>query len=52
VLFKMNVELDWFETQAMHRSYTWEKAPGDTTEMAEGAKRAVAGDAGASRPRE
>ncbi len=30
VLFKMNVELDWFETHAMNRPYTWEKAPADT----------------------
>jgi dipeptidyl aminopeptidase/acylaminoacyl peptidase len=29
VLFKMNVELDWFETQAMKRAYTWEKAPSE-----------------------
>ncbi len=28
VLFKMNVELDWFEKYAMNRPYTWEKAPG------------------------
>jgi dipeptidyl aminopeptidase/acylaminoacyl peptidase len=28
-LFKMNVELDWFERHAMNRPYTWEKAPGD-----------------------
>ena len=27
VLFKMNAELEWFETQAMKRTYTWEKAP-------------------------
>jgi dipeptidyl aminopeptidase/acylaminoacyl peptidase len=27
VLFKMNVELDWFEKYAMNRQYTWEKAP-------------------------
>jgi dipeptidyl aminopeptidase/acylaminoacyl peptidase len=27
-LFKMNVELEWFEKHAMKRSYTWEKAPG------------------------
>lgn len=27
VLFKMNVELDWFEKYAMNRGYTWEKAP-------------------------
>jgi dipeptidyl aminopeptidase/acylaminoacyl peptidase len=26
VLFKMNVELDWFEKYAMNRTYTWEKA--------------------------
>jgi dipeptidyl aminopeptidase/acylaminoacyl peptidase len=29
VLFKMNVELGWFEKYAMGRTYTWEKAPGD-----------------------
>ena len=28
-LFKVNVELDWFEKHAMGREYTWEKAPGD-----------------------
>jgi len=28
VLFKMNVELDWFEKYAMNRTYVWEKAPG------------------------
>jgi dipeptidyl aminopeptidase/acylaminoacyl peptidase len=27
VLFKMNVELDWFEKYAMNRPYTWEQAP-------------------------
>lgn len=27
-LYKVNVELDWFEKYAMGRSYTWEKAPG------------------------
>ncbi|HTS24267.1 MAG TPA: S9 family peptidase [Bryobacteraceae bacterium] len=27
VLFKMNVELDWFEKYAMNRQYAWEKAP-------------------------
>ncbi len=27
VLFKMNVELDWFEKYAMGRAYSWEKAP-------------------------
>jgi dipeptidyl aminopeptidase/acylaminoacyl peptidase len=28
-LFKMNVELEWFEKYATHRPYTWEKAPGE-----------------------
>ncbi len=28
-LFKVNVELDWFEEHAMGREYTWEKAPTD-----------------------
>ena len=28
-LFKMNVELDWFERHALGREYTWEKAPAD-----------------------
>lgn len=28
-LFKMNVELAWFEKHVMGREYTWEKAPGD-----------------------
>jgi dipeptidyl aminopeptidase/acylaminoacyl peptidase len=28
-LFKMNVELEWFEKYAMRRAYTWEKAPGE-----------------------
>jgi dipeptidyl aminopeptidase/acylaminoacyl peptidase len=28
-LFKMNVELDWFEKHATKRPYVWEKAPGD-----------------------
>jgi len=27
-LFKMNVELEWFERHAMMRDYEWEKAPG------------------------
>jgi hypothetical protein len=26
-LFKMNVELEWFEKYAMGRPYQWEKAP-------------------------
>ncbi len=28
-LFKMNVELDWFEKYATKRAYVWQKAPGD-----------------------
>ncbi len=28
-LFKVNVELEWFEKHAMGRPYTWERAPGD-----------------------
>ena len=28
-LFKVNVELDWFEKHVTKRPYTWEKAPGD-----------------------
>ncbi len=28
-LFKVNVELDWFERWVMERDYTWEIAPGD-----------------------
>jgi len=28
-LFKVNVELDWFEKYATKRPYVWEKAPGD-----------------------
>jgi len=32
-LFKMNVELDWFERYVTKRDYTWERAPGtDETE--------------------
>jgi dipeptidyl aminopeptidase/acylaminoacyl peptidase len=31
-LFKMNVELGWFEKYAMAREYVWEKAPADTTD--------------------
>jgi dipeptidyl aminopeptidase/acylaminoacyl peptidase len=26
-LFKVNVELDWFEKYCMNRDYTWETAP-------------------------
>jgi dipeptidyl aminopeptidase/acylaminoacyl peptidase len=32
-LFKMNVELEWFEKYATHRPYTWEKAPGDKNDV-------------------
>ena len=28
-LFKINAELEWFETHVMHRPYTWSVAPGD-----------------------
>ena len=28
-LFKMNVEIEWFEKYATKRPFTWEKAPGD-----------------------
>jgi dipeptidyl aminopeptidase/acylaminoacyl peptidase len=28
-LFKVNVELEWFEKHALQREYTWEKAPED-----------------------
>ncbi len=31
-LYKMNVELDWFETHATKRPYVWEKAPADEKE--------------------
>jgi dipeptidyl aminopeptidase/acylaminoacyl peptidase len=36
-LFKVNVELDWFEKHALGREYTWEKAPSEDGE-AEGEK--------------
>lgn len=44
VLFKMNVELEWFEKYAMNRPYTREKAPGEpektkTTETAQPAEK-------------
>jgi len=32
-LFKMNVELEWFEKYATKRPYTWEKAPGEKAEV-------------------
>ena len=31
-LFKVNVELDWFEKHVMGRSYSWEQAPSDAPE--------------------
>ncbi|HXV59119.1 MAG TPA: S9 family peptidase [Vicinamibacteria bacterium] len=31
-LFKVNVELDWFEKHAMGRDYVWESAPGEEPE--------------------
>lgn len=31
VLFKMNVELDWFEEHAMQRKYQWESAPAEAS---------------------
>ncbi len=33
-LFKMNVELDWFEKYVTERDYTWAKAPEKNTEKA------------------
>ena len=35
-LFKMNVELDWFETHATGRLYQWEIPPGDELALAVG----------------
>jgi len=35
-LFKMNVELGWFEKYVTGREYTWEKAPGDEKPAADG----------------
>jgi dipeptidyl aminopeptidase/acylaminoacyl peptidase len=32
-LFKMNVELEWFEKYATKRPYTWEKAPADSDRL-------------------
>jgi dipeptidyl aminopeptidase/acylaminoacyl peptidase len=37
VLFKMNVELDWFEKYATKRKYEWETAPGDASKTGDGA---------------
>lgn len=28
-LFKLQIEMEWFEKQVFNRAYTWEKAPGD-----------------------
>jgi dipeptidyl aminopeptidase/acylaminoacyl peptidase len=39
-LYKMNVELDWFEKTVTRRPYVWEKAPGDEKE-----KKATTSDA-------
>lgn len=36
-LFKMNVELAWFEKYVTGREYVWEKAPGDEKSTADGA---------------
>ena len=33
-LFKMNVELDWFEKYVLGREYVWEKAPSDEVDAA------------------
>jgi hypothetical protein len=33
-LFKVNVELDWFEQYVTKRPYTWERAPGDDGQSA------------------
>ncbi len=32
-LYKMNIELAWFEKYAMERDYIWEKAPGEEEEI-------------------
>ena len=37
-LFKMNVELAWFEKYVTAREYTWEKAPGEEKPAADGSK--------------
>ena len=28
-LFKLQIEMEWFEKYIHNRAYTWEKAPGD-----------------------
>jgi dipeptidyl aminopeptidase/acylaminoacyl peptidase len=38
ILFKMNVELEWFEKYAMNRTYVWEQAPGATEKTGVGAE--------------
>ncbi|MFQ5791772.1 MAG: prolyl oligopeptidase family serine peptidase, partial [Acidobacteriota bacterium] len=43
-LFKVNVELDWFEKHAMGREYTWEGAPEDETEEKRAKARRPTGD--------
>ena len=32
-LFKVNIELDWFEKHALGREYEWERAPGDEKDV-------------------
>jgi len=44
-LFKINVELEWFERHAMGREYSWQKAPGDEEENAGAAENTEAGEA-------
>ncbi|MEM6705557.1 MAG: S9 family peptidase [Acidobacteriota bacterium] len=43
-LFKINVELDWFERHALDREYEWEAAPGEAEE--DGEDEAIAPTAG------
>lgn len=43
VLFKMNVELEWFEKYAMDRPYTREKAPGEPEKPKEPTKTTATG---------
>jgi len=40
VLYKVNVELDWFEKHALGKEYNWEKAPVDEVEKKETEKSA------------
>jgi dipeptidyl aminopeptidase/acylaminoacyl peptidase len=46
VLFKMNVELEWFEKYAMNRQYTREKAPGEAEKAVTAASTPLAEKAG------